>query len=299
MLRKGDSPDMGKSKAINNRFKALAGSKKTKEALRESEERFRRIVDRMPVMMDAFNEKGKLVAWNKECERVTGFAAQEVIGNPKALSLFYPDERYRKSVIGSIKKVGGDFRNMEFDLTCKDGSIRAISWSNISDVAPVAGWSTWAIGVDITERKKDERLLQQQRLFMEQKNIALKELLEQFQVQKNRTEEDVLKNVSEIVMPLLNKLKLKGYSRKYIDLLKENLETLTSSFGHRVAEKNFRLTPKEIEISNMVKGGLASKEIADFLNVSNQTVEKHRKNIRKKLAISKKKVNLTSFLQKL
>jgi len=77
-----------------------------------------------------------------------------------------------------------------------------------------------------------------------------------------------------------------------------NVNELTSSLGRKLTADILKLTPKEIEICNMIGGGLASKEIADFLSVSYQTVEKHRKDIRKKLGISNKKINLATYLQK-
>jgi len=73
---------------------------------------------------------------------------------------------------------------------------------------------------------------------------------------------------------------------------------LTSSLGRKLTESMLKLTPKEIEICNMVEGGLVSKEIADFLNVSRQTIEKHRKNVRKKLGLGHRKINLATYLQK-
>jgi PAS domain S-box-containing protein len=130
------------------------GLQRQVKELRTSEQRFRQIVDRMPVMMDAFDETGNLVAWNEECERVTGYKATEMLGNADALTLIYPNEEYRQSVIASIRKPAGDFRNVEFDVTRKDGTTRSISWSNISDSVPVPGWFTWAIGIDITELKR-------------------------------------------------------------------------------------------------------------------------------------------------
>jgi DNA-binding CsgD family transcriptional regulator len=63
--------------------------------------------------------------------------------------------------------------------------------------------------------------------------------------------------------------------------------------------KTYWLTPREIEICNMVKSDITSKEISKLLNISPQTIVKHRKNIRKKLGISNKNINLTSFLHEL
>jgi DNA-binding NarL/FixJ family response regulator len=100
-------------------------------------------------------------------------------------------------------------------------------------------------------------------------------------------------------MPILKKLKIKGASPKYIELLEHHLKELTSPFGSKITQRRIRLTSREIEICDMIKGGLASKDISELLNVSCQTIEKHRKNIRKKLGLSNKKVNLASHLQKI
>jgi nitrogen-specific signal transduction histidine kinase/CheY-like chemotaxis protein len=46
------------------------------------------------------------------------------------------------------------------EIRCKDGTKKIISWHNISGRFPIRGWTSWAIGVDITERKQleEERL---------------------------------------------------------------------------------------------------------------------------------------------
>jgi DNA-binding CsgD family transcriptional regulator len=45
-----------------------------------------------------------------------------------------------------------------------------------------------------------------------------------------------------------------------------------------------------------VKEGRTTKEIAEMLNSSSRTIESHRKSIRKKIGIAKRKVNLRSHL---
>ena len=39
------------------------------------------ILQNMPVMVDALDYNGDFVLWNRECEIVTGYTAEEVIGN--------------------------------------------------------------------------------------------------------------------------------------------------------------------------------------------------------------------------
>lgn len=163
-----------------------------------------------------------------------------------------------------------------------------------------------AVGRDITKLKnkeldlKDsEKLLRVQKKNLEQKNVALKEILHQIDGEKNQFKEDMILNIDNLIMPIVKKIRSeRGAARgKYIDLLENNLLEIVSSFGRKISEQQFRLTPREIEICNMVKNGLTSKEIANLLYISFNTVENHRVNIRKKLNIHNRRANLTTFLQ--
>jgi len=157
---------------------------------------------------------------------------------------------------------------------------------------------------EITERKNVEKALleseaklQKQKTALEQKNVALREVIAQIEVEKSRIKDDIETNVNIVVSPILEKLKIEKATPKYVNLIQYHLKELTSSFGSKITKKSFKLTPREIEVCNMVKGGLTSKDISNLLNISYRTIEKHRKNIRQKLGISNKRINLTSFLR--
>lgn len=132
--------------------------KKTKD-LQDSRNRFSSIIENMPVMMDALDENGNVLEWNRECERVTGYSAKEIIGNQKVYEIFYPEAEYRKKIVRKIKEGVDDYRKLEYSLITKNKEEKIISWSNISHQCPVEGWHMWAIGVDITELKQIEEKL--------------------------------------------------------------------------------------------------------------------------------------------
>ncbi|MBT4640413.1 MAG: PAS domain S-box protein [Deltaproteobacteria bacterium] len=145
---------------------ARINRKQEKEILKKNEERLKTIIENMPVMMDAFDENLKVVAWNAECENVTGYSADEIKQHPEPMKLLYPDPTYFKEIMEQVPNDGFDFKNKEWRLQARDGKDRIINWSNISKAHPIDGWHTWAIGIDITDKvsnyeklRKSESLL--------------------------------------------------------------------------------------------------------------------------------------------
>ena len=136
---------------------------------------------------------------------------------------------------------------------------------------------------------------------MQEKNIALREVMNQLISEKKNIEKRVLDNVDQLLLPLVEKIKQKGsrVEREYLALLEENLKQLISSFGSSIARRMPKLTPRETEICNMIRNGLSSKEIARLLNISYRSVETYRNYVRKKFGITNKKVNLATYLSEL
>lgn len=134
---------------------------------------------------------------------------------------------------------------------------------------------------------------------LEEANTALRVLLKNRDEDKIEFEENLMFNVKEMVEPYLEKLgnsRLNGWQQSCLGVLKSNLNDITSPFAHRLSSKYFNLTASEFQVAKLVMNGKRSKEIASLLNVSEKTIEAHRKNIRKKLGLRNKKANLRAHL---
>jgi len=159
---------------------------------------------------------------------------------------------------------------------------------------------------NITEQVQAEQALREreEELKIQATNLkevvtALRVLLKQRDKDKTELEEKVLSNVKELVVPFLEKVKKTPLDNKqfaHIDILESNLNDIISPFLHNLSMKYMNLTPKEIRVAYLIKEGKTTKEIGEMMAVSPRTIETHRKNIRRKLGIDKKKGNLRSRL---
>ena len=153
--------------------------------------------------------------------------------------------------------------------------------------------------LEIKEREEAEIALKQRTRNLEETNTALKVLLEKRDKDRIEIEEKILTNVKELLDPYLLKLKdsdLSSRQMTLVDVLDSNLRDILSSFTQRLSSKLYNLTPTELQVANFIKHGKTTKEIAKVLNLSPKTVKNHRGNIRKKLDLANKQINLRSYL---
>ncbi len=134
---------------------------------------------------------------------------------------------------------------------------------------------------------------------LEEANIALKVVLKQMEEKEKTDRENFLINIKQSILPYLNELSETGMNKGQqvlMDRLEKNIDKITSPLISRLSSRYLNLTPMEIKVATLVRDGVVTKEIADILNVSLNTITSHRYKIRTKLGLKNKNINLRSYL---
>ena len=148
--------------------------------------------------------------------------------------------------------------------------------------------------------KKTRAELELQACILEETDTALNVLMQQRIEDKTEIEETVLLNANELIMPFLERLKksrLDSKQKAYVNIIESNLNEIVAPLVREFSKINLKLTPTEIQVTNLVRQDKTTKEIAEFMNLATSTIDTHRNKIRKKLGIKNKKINLKTYLR--
>ena len=134
-------------------------SKRIKEALQESEERYRTLQENVPVGVYRTSNSGKFISVNPAAFKMFGLDAEEDLSSYQ-VSDFYNDPEKRRDVLSQLK-TEGKITDFEAEFRRKDGSL---FWGSLSatQVTDKDGNFIFIDGVvqDITERRRAEEALQ-------------------------------------------------------------------------------------------------------------------------------------------
>ena len=277
--------------------------KKVEEALRESEERYRSLfMNNHSVMLIIDPKSADIVDANPAATSFYGWSNEELTRKKLTdINTLTKSQVFKEMKRAKLK----EGRIFHFKHRLANGKIRDVEV--YSGPIKVYGRELlYSIIHDITKRKQAELSLIEKRKELENKtheleevNAALKVLLKQRDEDKKEFEEKIIANVKNLVFPYVDKLnnsRLNDRQTVYLDIIKSNLEEVIAPFLHRLSSKYSDLTPSEIQIAGLVKDGKTTKEIAELLNSSTDSIDFHRYNLRKKLGLRNKKTNLRSFL---
>ncbi|MDP9455731.1 MAG: PAS domain S-box protein [Actinomycetota bacterium] len=140
-------------------FDDVAERKSTEEALRESEERFRSLIQNASDVVVLMTGDGTIAYVSPSVRRVWGYAPEDLVGT-NAFGLVHPDDMERvRALHVEGNKTPGVKPVMELRMRRADGSWRCVEGigNNLLDEPSVGGIVvTWR---DVTERKKAEEQL--------------------------------------------------------------------------------------------------------------------------------------------
>jgi PAS domain S-box-containing protein len=280
----------------------------TKQELKESEKRYRALFKAAAegiVVADIETKEFKHA--NPALCKMLGYTEKELQG--LGVDDVHPG--------GALKRVRAEFsaqargeRTLAQNIPClrKDGKT---IYADINTTRAVIDGRACNVGffTDVTDRKRTMEALKEKQAALNIKstelrevNRALRALLKQREGDKAELEEKVVANVKELVLPYVRKLKkrrLDANSMALLSVLESNLNSVISPFINSLSSRFSNLTPKEIQIANLIREGKTTRELADLFSRSDRTIESHRQNIRTKVGISNKKVNLRSYLMSL
>jgi PAS domain S-box-containing protein len=115
------------------------------------------------VLLMVLDPRGRILDWNTAAEEMSGYTAEEVVGNDRIWKYLYPDAAYRKTITGTITRVIREnqvFENFETVIRTKSGGQKTISWNTRAIPDGHGGSSGFvAIGIDVSARKKLEEEL--------------------------------------------------------------------------------------------------------------------------------------------
>ena len=283
-------------KTANEELQAQIKKRKlTENELRNSEQRFRMLVETMSEGLAIQDSQGKLTYVNNKVLEITGYKKAELIG--KQATAFF------------------DGRNKSIYL--KNSSMRTQNIEAPYEVATLISpkaifgqdgkfEGSFAVMTDIRSLKKTEAALKKRKKQLKQKtehlkemNTALRVILKEREKDKRIIEKRLLSNIRQLIWPYMDKLaatRLTDRQKNLVDILRSNLEELQSTYGAKLSSEIANLTQAELKVANLVKLGKTTQEIADVLGISYKTAETHRVRIRKKLGLSNKKTNLRTYI---
>ncbi len=148
----------GKVLKIRGSFQDITERKKSEEALRENEKKFRSFMESIPIPVTYVNSNGVILFRNDRFIEVTGYNQDEVPTVNEWWQLAYPNEIYRdwvkkawETAIGFARENNSDIQPIEYTIRCKDGSDRIMIVSGI-----LINDHFLITFTDITDRKRAE-----------------------------------------------------------------------------------------------------------------------------------------------
>ena len=138
----------------------LSEQKRAEAAVRESEERYRDLIENANDIIYTHDLSGVLTTWNRAGEQITGYRAEDIQGMNIA-NLVAPDHLERARRMIARKVAEGGRTAYELDIFTKDGRRLTVEISSRLARQPGKAPHVQGMARDVTERKRAEQSLKE------------------------------------------------------------------------------------------------------------------------------------------
>lgn len=153
---------------------------------------------------------------------------------------------------------------------------------------------------DLTAHVELTEDLQEKQAEVEEKEIALKQVLRSVEEDRKEMREQLTSQVRKQMFPALERMTSSDAAEVregYRTVIEDQLADLVNDASGEFDSDLLKLSPREMEVCQLIQLGRSGKEIAQLLNMSFETVQTHRKNIRRKLGLRGRKTSLFTYLR--
>lgn len=129
---------------------------------------------------------------------------------------------------------------------------------------------------------------------------ALNKAIQSLERDQSRFRQDLAHQIEVKLLPTLEKMSREPSLKIRNSYLKFLTQELASLSNNSIMDTNYdllKLTPTEMEVCKYIQAGRSSQEIAEMMHSSFETIQTHRKNIRKKMGLKGKKTPLCTYLR--
>jgi DNA-binding CsgD family transcriptional regulator len=179
-------------------------------------------------------------------------------------------------------------------------AINQVSLASDQYIFVLTNMTTQAMQRQTLERIVDEKTeaLRREKAQLEEMNITLRNVLKSVGKEHEDHASNLAAKVNTLVLPALERIEWENdpaIRKGYVTVVKDQLTRLLprDSGGMPLLLK---LTQMEMKVCQFIQSGHSNKEIAELLSLSVETIQTHRKNIRRKLGLLGKSVSLYAHL---
>ena len=275
--------------------------KQADEHLQNNEFSFRTLVENMPLGIMLVDKSGDVDYINPKFCSIFSYAKNSIHTLDAWLKLAYPDQAKRaeaavfslsqeeNSYLSSITCGNGDNKYIRTHLTTLPSERRLLAYEDV----------TAQINSEQALLNREQELRENSQT-LEDINTALRVVLNQKNSAQSELKSTLYINLRDLILPHLDALEatLKTSEQDAcLDTVRDGLKHMLELCHTELTLKDINLTGRERQLADLIRSDMTSRRIAAKLGLSESVVEFHRTNIRKKLGIAKKKVNLKTYLK--